>query len=59
MIDVQLHKLPLLLLVLTRPQKSVVPLLVMLLDNLLSIAVLAVHEVIVAPIFSNGVGALR
>lgn len=59
MIDVQLHKLPLLLLVLTRPQKSVVPLLVMLLDNLLSIAVLAVHKVIVAPIFSNGVGALR
>lgn len=59
MIDVQLHKLPLLLLVLTRPQKSVVPLLVMLLDNLLSIAVLAVHKVIVAPIFFNGVGALR
>lgn len=53
MIDVQLHKLPLLLLVLTRPQKSVVPLLVMLLDNLLSIAVLAVHEVIVAPIFNS------
>ena len=59
MVGVQLHRLLRLLLVLMRPRKSVLPLLVFLLDNLLLVAVLGVHEVIAPPIFSSVVGALR
>ena len=51
MVGVQLHRLLRLLLVLMRLRKSVVPLLVFLLDNLLLVAVLAIHEVIAPPFF--------
>ena len=59
MVGVQLHRLLCLLLILMHPRKSVVPLLVFLLDNLLLVAVLAVQKVIASPIFSSVVGALR
>ena len=59
MVGVQLHRLLLLLLVLIRPQKSVIPLLVLFLDNVLLIAVLAIREVIAPPIFSSVVGAFH
>ena len=51
MIGVQRNRLMLLFLLLMRPRKSVILLLVLLLDNVLLIAVLAVHEVIALPIF--------
>ena len=59
MVGVQLPRLLLLLLVLIRPQKSVIPLLVLFLDNVLLIAVLAICKVIAPPIFSSVVGAFH
>ena len=59
MVGAQLHRLLLLLRVLKRPRKSVIPLHVLLLDNVLLIAVLAIHEVIAPPTFSSVVGTLR
>ena len=54
MVGVQLHRL-----LLPTACFGVIPLLVLFLDNVLLIAVLAIHEVIAPPIFSSVVGAFR